>query len=103
VAAARASPPHWEVRVGVHVGPVIAGVVGRRKYQYDVWGDTVNLAARMEQAAPPGHICVSAETWRTLESFCRGRSQGLIPVKGKGELEVFCVEEICNAPRRTSS
>ena len=47
-------PPHWEVRVGVHVGPVIAGVVGRRKYQYDVWGDTVNIAARMEQAAVAG-------------------------------------------------
>ena len=43
--------PFWKVRVGVHVGPVIAGVVGHRKYQYDVWGDTVNLAARMEAAA----------------------------------------------------
>jgi class 3 adenylate cyclase len=59
----------------------------------------VNLAARMEQAAPAGGICVSAETWRALERFCRGRSQGLIPVKGKGELEVFCVEEIYDRPR----
>jgi adenylate cyclase len=62
IAAARRLPPHWQVRVGLHVGPVVAGIVGRRKYQYDVWGDTVNLAARMQQAAQPGSVCVSAGT-----------------------------------------
>src|SRR3954451_17327080 len=71
IATARRLPPHWQVRVGVHVGPVIAGVVGHRKYQYDVWGDTVNLAARMEEAAEPGSVCVTAETCRLLEGYCQ--------------------------------
>jgi adenylate cyclase len=92
IKAARRLPPYWEVRVGVHVGPVIAGVVGRRKYQYDVWGDTVNLAARMEAAAEPGSICVTASTWRLLEGNCRGRPLGRLEVKGKGGLELFKVQ-----------
>ncbi len=93
--AARRLPPHWEVRVGVHVGPVIAGVVGRKKYQFDVWGDTVNTAARMEQAAPPGSICVNAETWRLVAGHYGGQSQGIIQVKGKGAMELFSVN--CSA------
>ena len=92
IAAARRLPPFWEVRVGVHVGPVIAGVVGRRKYQYDVWGDTVNLAARMQSAAEPGSICVTASTWRQLEGRCPGRPLGKLEVKGKGALDLFLVE-----------
>ena len=94
VAAAHAIPPHWQVRVGVHVGPVIAGVVGRRKYQYDVWGDTVNTAARMEQAALPGSICVTADTWKLLEADCEGASQGNIQIKGKGGLELYRIERL---------
>jgi adenylate cyclase len=94
VAAAKTVPPHWQVRVGVHVGPVIAGVVGRKKYQYDVWGDTVNTAARMEQAATPGSICVTAETWKKLRGHCRGHCHGLIQVKGKGDLELFQVDAL---------
>jgi class 3 adenylate cyclase len=97
IAAARFSPQRWQVRVGVHAGPVIAGVVGHRKYQYDVWGDSVNMAARMEQAAAPGTICVNSETWHTLATHCRGKSQGLLPVKGKGELELFLVEALLHS------
>ena len=89
VAAARALPPYWAVRVGVHAGPVVAGVVGRKKYQYDVWGDTVNTAARMEQAATAGTVCVNAETWQKLQHLCRGESQGRIQIKGKGELITY--------------
>ena len=92
--AAPAQPPGWQVRVGVNAGPVIAGVVGRRKYQYDVWGDTVNLAARLEHAAAPGALCVTAETWRALEPHCLGESLGALSVKGKGELELFRVDAI---------
>lgn len=92
IAAARRLPPHWEVRVGVHVGPVIAGVVGHRKYQYDVWGDTVNLAARMEEAAQPGTVCVTAETCQLLEGDCQKQPMGRMEVKGKGTLELFRVE-----------
>lgn len=94
IAAAQTLPPHWQVRVGVHVGPVIAGVVGRRKYQYDVWGDTVNTAARMEQAALPGSICVTADTWQPLAADCDGAWQGNLHIKGKGALDLYRVERL---------
>jgi class 3 adenylate cyclase len=97
IARAQALPPHWQLRVGVHVGPVIAGVVGRRKYQYDVWGDTVNTAARMEQAASPGAICVTAETWQQLASECEGVCVGQTHIKGKGELDLFHIERLRTA------
>ena len=89
IAQAQALPPHWQIRVGVQVGPVIAGVVGRRKYQYDVWGDTVNTAARMEHAAAPETICVTAETWRQLAAHCDGTLQGEVEIKGKGALKLY--------------
>ena len=92
IAASRRLPPHWQVRVGIHVGPVVAGVVGRRKYQYDVWGDTVNLAARMQEAAQPGSICVPAETWRLLQGQCPATAMGQIDIKGKGRLELYRIK-----------
>lgn len=94
IAAARELPPFWQIRVGVHTGPVIAGVVGRRKYQYDVWGDTVNTAARMEQAAWPGSVCVAAETWKMLSGACEGVGQGTLNIKGKGEMELYRIERL---------
>jgi class 3 adenylate cyclase/CheY-like chemotaxis protein len=89
IAAAQRLPPYWQVRVGVHVGSVIAGVVGHRKYQYDVWGDTVNLAARMEKAAEPGSVCVTADTWRLLDGYGRAQPVGRLDIKGKGPLELI--------------
>ncbi len=91
IAKAEELPPHWQIRVGVHVGPLIAGVVGRRKYQYDIWGDTVNIAARMMQAAAPGALFVTAETWAQLAAHCEGSSKGRVAVKGKGELALHQV------------
>ena len=96
VTAVRSLPACWNVRVGVHVGPVIAGVVGRRKYQYDVWGDTVNTAARMQTAADPGAVCVNEETWKLIAEHCRGRPLGRIKVKGKGEQDLFLVDALSN-------
>jgi len=94
IATAQTLPPRWQVRVGIHVGPVIAGVVGHRKYQYDVWGDTVNTAARMEQAALPGAICVTADTWQQLAADCVGAWQSKSHIKGKGELDLYRVERL---------
>ncbi|MDP9254864.1 MAG: response regulator [Verrucomicrobiota bacterium] len=94
ITVARSLPACWNVRVGVHVGPVIAGVVGRRKYQYDVWGDTVNTAARMQTAADPGAVCVNEETWNLIAEHCCGRRLGRIKVKGKGEQELFLVDSL---------
>lgn len=94
IARAKELPPHWQVRVGVHAGPVMAGVVGRRKYQYDIWGDTVNTAARMEQAALPGSICVTADTWQLLAGHCNGVRQGNVEIKGKGTLDLYRIEQL---------
>ena len=94
IAKARELPPHWQVRVGIHAGPVMAGVVGRRKYQYDIWGDTVNTAARMEQAALPGSICVTADTWQLLAVHCHGVRQGNVEIKGKGALDLYRIDQL---------
>lgn len=94
IRAARSLPCEWELRIGVHCGPVVAGIVGRQKYQYDIWGDTVNFAARIQGEAPVGGLCVSSSTWRLLENHCTGRSLGLRELKGKGAQEVFQIEGI---------
>jgi adenylate cyclase len=91
VAVTEKVQPGWQVRVGVHAGPVIAGVIGHRKYQYDIWGDAVNTASRMQTAARAGSVCVNKETWDSIAEYCRGESLGLIKVKGKGEQELFLV------------
>jgi class 3 adenylate cyclase len=94
IATAQSMPPYWQLRVGVHVGPLMAGVVGRRKYQYDVWGDTVNLAARMEEAALPGSVCVTADTWQLLQPPGHSRRLGRVEVRGKGALELVCITHV---------
>lgn len=94
IEAARELPSLWELRVGVHCGPVVAGIVGRQKYQYDIWGDTVNAAARMQTEAQPSRLCVSSDTWTHLEPHCTGRSLGVREIKGKGALEIFEVEAV---------
>ncbi len=89
--AARKLPAHWKVRIGVNVGPVVAGVVGHRKYQYDIWGDAVNTAARLQAAAESGTVCVNRETWDLIAAHCYGRSLGSTKIKGKGEQELFVI------------
>jgi adenylate cyclase len=78
----------WEVRVGVHAGPVVAGIVGDEKYQFDVWGDTVNTAARMTGLGSPGTVVMTLESWMQVQDDCEGRSLGQVEVKGKGAIEV---------------
>ena len=87
-------PPNWHVRVGIHVGTVVAGIVGRRKYQYDVWGDAVNTAARMQSAPVAGSVRVSRDTWNLLAPHCSGQSVGRVEIKGKGEQELFVVNDL---------
>jgi adenylate cyclase len=88
VTASRELPPHWQMRVGIHVGPVMAGVVGSRQYLYDLWGDTVNTAARVQSAAEPGTVTLSRAAWERVADQCRGTSRGSVKVKGKGEMEL---------------
>ena len=79
----------WEVRVGVHAGPVVAGVVGQERYQFDIWGDTVNVAARMVGMSAPGSVAVTKEIFEQVVSDFDGESLGQLNVKGKGEISIF--------------
>jgi adenylate cyclase len=79
----------WDIRIGIHTGPVIAGIVGRRKFMYDVWGDAVNIAARMEAAGEAGRINVSAEVYERARPFFDFEPRGSVEAKNKGKVDMF--------------
>jgi len=85
--------PAFEMRVGIHTGPVVAGIVGVKKFQYDIWGDTVNTASRMESSGEVGKVNVSHATFELLKSNTQFtfKHRGKIEVKGKGEMEMYFV------------
>ena len=83
----------WEVRVGVHAGAVIAGVVGQERYQFDIWGDTVNTAARMMAMGSPGSVATTAEVWNEVSADFEGDPLGELEVKGKGRVSVYSVRK----------
>jgi len=96
-----AGRPAFEMRVGIHTGPVVAGIVGVKKFQYDIWGDTVNTAARMESAGEIGKVNISQATYELLKRDDSTslsvsadfvfESRGMIEVKGKGQIEMYFV------------
>lgn len=79
----------FEVRIGMHCGPVVAGIIGRHKFVYDVWGDAVNTASRMESYAQPGTIHMSAEMAARLQPGYRAESLGIRDIRGKGRIETY--------------
>ena len=78
-----------QVRIGIDTGPVVAGVIGTSKFSYDLWGDTVNTASRMESDGVAGCIHVTARTYQRLKHGYRFEKRGPIDVKGKGELVTY--------------
>lgn len=78
----------WEVRIGVDCGHVIGGVLGRKKYQFDVWGTAVNIASRMTELAAPATVAMTHEAWRLIENEFNGRALGQREIKGVGLVEV---------------
>ena len=81
----------WEVRVGVHAGPVVAGVVGQERYQFDIWGDTVNVAAHMVGMSAPGSVAATKEIFDQIASTFDGEALGELDIKGKGTVSVFAI------------
>jgi adenylate cyclase len=84
----------WDIRIGIHTGTVVAGVVGHKKLSYDIWGDTVNTASRMESSGEAGKINISGTTYEFVKEFFACEYRGKMPVKYKGELEMYFVEGI---------
>ncbi len=88
----RSEQPWFGIRIGISTGPVVAGVVGSRKFAYDIWGNTVNIASRMESACESGKINISASTFQHLNGRFLVSPRGKIAVKNKGEFEMYYVE-----------
>ncbi|EPG67173.1 adenylate/guanylate cyclase domain-containing protein [Leptospira wolffii] len=84
--------PTWELRLGIHTGSVVAGVIGTEKFAYDIWGDTVNTASRMESSGLPGEVNISKQTFHLVRDQFLCESRGLIKAKNKGEIEMFLVK-----------
>ena len=83
--------PFWDIRIGLNSGPLVAGVIGSHKFIYDVWGDTVNTASRMESAGLAGEINISATTYQKIRKQFHCENRGKIPVKGKEDQMMFRV------------
>ncbi|MFV2070783.1 MAG: adenylate/guanylate cyclase domain-containing protein [Pirellulales bacterium] len=88
----------WELRVGIHCGPVVAGVLGQRQYLFDLWGDTVNTASRVESHGVAGSVALSTQAWEAVAEFSSGTSLGSVSVKGKGMLTLYRFDGFNDAP-----
>jgi adenylate cyclase len=86
--AAHSTPAGWQMRSGIHIGPVVAGVVGSRKFSFDLWGDTVNLAQRLSSLGSEPAVHLSATAWARVAERASGSSLGELDVKGKGNVEI---------------
>lgn len=82
-----------ELRMGLHVGKVVAGVIGSRKFTYDIWGDTVNTASRLESHGLNGRIQISEEVYQRIHSWCPCEPRGVVDVKGKGPMSLYLITD----------
>ncbi len=84
--------PYFDIRIGIHTGAVVAGIVGIKKFAYDIWGDTVNIASRMESSGEPGRINISESTYQLVKDKFTCTHRGKILAKNKGEIDMYFVE-----------
>ena len=82
----------WGVRIGLHSGPIISGVVGKKKFAFDIWGDTVNVASRMESSSENKKVNISVNTYEMVKTHFKGEARGMIKAKNKGEMEMYFVD-----------
>ncbi len=83
----------FNIRIGIHTGPVVAGIVGVKKFAYDIWGDTVNTASRMESSGEAGKVNISQSTYQLVKDHFVCTPRGMVMAKGKGEMEMYFVEK----------
>jgi len=89
----------FEVRIGIHTGPVVAGIVGNKKWQYDIWGDTVNIASRMETMSDAGKINISETTYKQIKEYLHCTYRGEIEVKNRGPLKMYFLDAMRTAEK----
>jgi len=85
---------HFDIRIGINTGPIVAGVVGIHKFAYDIWGDTVNVASRMETLSNPGRINISENTYELVKDVFQCKYRGEIEVKNRGMMKMYFVNGI---------
>lgn len=84
----------WELRIGIHTGPVIAGVIGKKRFAYDIWGDTVNIASRMEQSGQTGMVNISGTTYELIREYFICDYRGKVETKNMGKIEMYFVKSL---------
>jgi class 3 adenylate cyclase len=89
----------FQLRIGIHTGPVVAGIVGVKKFAYDIWGDTVNIAARMESSSEVGKINISGATYDLVKDKFYCSYRGKIQAKNKGEIDMYFVESVLDSKK----
>ena len=88
------SASFFNFRIGIYTGPVVAGVVGSKKFQYDIWGDAVNIAARLEQGSEAGKINISNTTYERIKDFANCTCRGKLEAKNKVEIDIYFVDSL---------